>query len=111
MSERVYRPEDLANPSHYREGGKECIDAMPEHFRKWIKDEAPSIGIYFINNVSYAVKLMMLGFCVGNAFKYRWRRGRKDDPGKEDAKADWYERFARHVLAPTLNPDPRDQAG
>lgn len=59
------------HPSHYTQGGIECIDAIraaltPEEFR---------------------------GYCKGNIIKYAWREGRKG--GDEDlGKAAWYAREA-----------------
>lgn len=90
---------DAVNPTHYRAGGVECIDAMPAHFREWLAKRP-----HFIQSVN----LMMVGFCLGNAFKYRWRAGEKaGEPSARDlAKAEWYEAFAAHVLDPA-NPDPR----
>ena len=59
--------DDPINPSHYKQGGIECIDAIqaaltPEEFR---------------------------GYCKGNAIKYTWRERHKK--GVEDVKkAQWY---------------------
>ena len=58
---------NVDSPSHYTQGGIECIDAIeealtPEEFR---------------------------GYCKGNAIKYIWRERHKN--GDEDlAKARWY---------------------
>lgn len=55
------------HPSHYNQGGIECIDAMIAAYGK----EATGV------------------FCVLNAFKYLWRAEHKN--GKEDIeKAIWY---------------------
>jgi hypothetical protein len=59
---------DAVNPSHYKRGDIECIDAMrasltPEEFR---------------------------GYCKGNVMKYLWRHGEKDDTVQEANKASWY---------------------
>lgn len=56
------------HPAHYTSGGIECIDAIeaaltPEEFR---------------------------GFCKGNALKYVWRAGKKDDAHTDIRKAAWY---------------------
>lgn len=71
-SERPKRKEspvsDPVNPSHYKDGDIECIDALracltPEEFR---------------------------GYCKGSAIAYLWRDGKKDDPTQEAKKAKWY---------------------
>lgn len=62
------KKEDKVNhPSHYTQGGIECIDAM----------EA-ALG-----------KQVVMDFCLGNAFKYIFRCKNKN--GLEDVKkANWY---------------------
>lgn len=62
------REEDVVNhPKHYESGNYECINEM-------LKD----IG-----------KENVLGFCLGNAYKYLWRSAHKN--GLEDIKkAKWY---------------------
>lgn len=62
------KKEDKINhPSHYTQGGIECIDAM----------EA-ALG-----------KQVVMDFCLGNAFKYIFRCKNKN--GLEDVKkANWY---------------------
>ena len=55
-------------PSHYTQGGIECIDAI----------EAALTPQEF------------LGFCKGNALKYVWRAGLKGDINQDLAKAAWY---------------------
>ena len=58
---------NVHHPSHYNQGGIECLDAMISAFGK----EAVST------------------FCLLNAFKYLWRMNHKN--GEEDmAKALWY---------------------
>ena len=58
---------NVDHPSHYNQGGIECIDAMVAAYGK----EAVSV------------------FCLLNAFKYLWREEHKN--GKEDLeKAIWY---------------------
>ena len=66
--ELMWQPIDNVNhPSHYNQGGIECIDAMVAAFGK----EA-------VEN-----------FCLCNAFKYVWRN--RDKNGFEDIdKAIWY---------------------
>ena len=36
-------------------------------------------------------------FCEMNAFKYRMRLGKKDDPSLELTKIKWYETMAKHL--------------
>lgn len=63
----VHKPNNVSHPSHYNQGGIECIDAMVSAFGK----EA-------VEN-----------FCLINAFKYVWRN--RDKNGFEDIdKAIWY---------------------
>lgn len=59
---------DMVNhPSHYTQGGIECIDAM----------------------VSAYGKEAVANYCIINAFKYIWRSHKKN--GREDVKkAKWY---------------------
>jgi hypothetical protein len=67
-------PHDPVNhPSHYTQGGIECIDAL----------EA-SLG---------ADGVAM--FCRGNAMKYLWRAGAKGDLVEDLRKAAWY--IAREI--------------
>ena len=76
--ERIAREGDLVNhPSHYKKGGKECIDVMEEKYGT----------------------LAVINFCECNAFKYRWRAGSKaGNPAEQDeAKAQWYERKAEEL--------------
>jgi hypothetical protein len=61
-------PKDNINPSHYKQGGVECIDAL----------EAATVNLKGIEAV-----------CTANAIKYLWRW--KEKNGKEDLhKAQWY---------------------
>lgn len=55
--------EDVTNPEHYRDhpSGVECIE-ITQH----------------------------MNFCLGNAIKYIWRAGKKDDAVKDLEKAIWY---------------------
>lgn len=67
-SERLRKPSDPVNPSHYQRGEIECIDALrscltPEEFR---------------------------GYCKGSAIAYLWRLGQKDAPEQEAKKTGWY---------------------
>ena len=56
------------NPSHYTQGGIECIDAI----KASMSDE------------EYA------GFLKGNALKYLWRYQHKGKPVEDLKKAEWY---------------------
>lgn len=77
--------EMVNHPDHYKdENGKECIDYMIEKFGEEV----------------------VIGFCACNAFKYRFRAGKKDGNSKEQdlAKAEWYinkgkELLHNHVLS------------
>ena len=61
-------PKDNVNPSHYKQGNVECIDAL----------EAATMNLTGIEAV-----------CTANAIKYLWRW--KDKNGVEDLKkAQWY---------------------
>jgi hypothetical protein len=61
------KEERVNHPSHYNQGGIECIDAM--------------LSAYGKEDVK--------AFCKCNAFKYIWRTGQKN--GIEDIeKAIWY---------------------
>ena len=96
MTERIYRPGDTTNPLHYRrEGQQECIDAMREDFVRRFGERGED---------------MFVGFCLGNAFKYRWRAGHKEGTSAESdtAKAEWYEQMANHLRYPEMFPDPRE---
>ena len=67
---------DLVNhPAHYTVGGIECIDAI----QSALGDEA------------------FVAYCRGNAMKYLWRTGRKDDAVEDLEKAAWYCRRAAIV--------------
>lgn len=63
--------EQVNHPSHYKSGGKECIDVMCEEF-----------GIEKVK-----------AFCELNAFKYKFRAGHKEGNSFEQDmnKAAWYE--------------------
>ena len=72
LDEHVEKPQPINDPvdhpSHYNQGGIECIDAM-----------IAAYGIEAVKN-----------FCKCNAFKYQWRFGDKN--GEEDLKkAQWYQ--------------------
>lgn len=68
----ISKSENVNHPEHYQ-GKRECIDIM----RMLFGDEAVE------------------GFCRCNAYKYRFRAGRKDgNPTEQDLqKAEWYEEY------------------
>lgn len=70
--------EMVNHPDHYKQGGKECIEVMIEEFG----EDA------------------VIAFCKLNAFKYRWRAGKKDGNSLEQdlAKAKWYENYYEKLL-------------
>ena len=68
------QPDSVNHPSHYTQGGIECIDAL----------EAATVDLTGIEAV-----------CTANAIKYLWRWKRKG--GTEDLeKAAWY---IQHLIA------------
>lgn len=69
-------PDNVNHPSHYNQGGIECIDAMVSAFGK------EAVG----------------NFCICNAFKYVWRAKQKN--GVEDlGKAIWYLNKVKELTA------------
>lgn len=63
------RYSNVNHPSHYKKPGrKECIDEMLDKF-----------GVFFT-----------IDFCLGNAMKYKYRAGLKNDKLEDLQKADWY---------------------
>lgn len=58
----------IEHPSHYTSGQIECIDAIRE-----------ALGLEGF-----------VAYCRGNAIKYAWRAGRKDDEAQDLHKAAWY---------------------
>ena len=68
--------EQVDHPAHYQ-GKHECIDVMRAMFG------------------DVAVK----GFCRCNAFKYRFRAGKKDGNSatQDIAKAEWYEEYLMNM--------------
>lgn len=74
--------DNIDHPAHYQ-GEYECIDLMRE--------------IYGDDAVRH--------FCICNAYKYRFRAGRKDgETAQSDiAKAEWYEAYVmEHLMQNTL---------
>lgn len=69
--------EQVNHPDHYKTGGRECIDVMVEQF-------GPQAVICF---------------CKCNAFKYKWRAGKKPGNSYEQdmAKARWYKNKAKEL--------------
>ena len=70
--------EMVNHPIYYKKDGKECIDCMIDEFGK----------------------KAVIDFCMCNAYKYRWRAGKKDGNSKEQdlAKARWYLSKAEELL-------------
>lgn len=64
----TYNSSPVDHPSHYTQGGVECIDAL----------EA-ALGPEGFN-----------AFCRGNAIKYLWRAEHKGKPLEDLEKARWY---------------------
>ena len=68
--------QEVNHPSHYnKEGSKECIVEMRETLGDWIT----------------------AAFCIGNAFKYRYRAGLKGDADIDSQKADWYDAYKKDM--------------
>lgn len=69
--------EQVNHPAHYQTGGRECIDVMIDDF-----------GVQAV-----------ICFCKCNAFKYKWRAGKKPGNSYEQdmAKAHWYEDKAKEL--------------
>lgn len=66
--DKIPHVEMVHHPAHYNKGGIECIDALR----------------------ACLTKEEFIGFCKGNALKYLWRCGNKDEPVQELKKAEWY---------------------
>ena len=69
---------NISHPSHYKQGKrKECIEEMQDEF-----------GVRFV-----------IDFCIGNCYKYLYRRGNKDGNSYEQdtAKARWYYNYALNL--------------
>jgi hypothetical protein len=66
----VHSEPDPVNPPHYKDDGLECIEAM--------------LIVFSVDEV--------IAFCKVNAFKYLWRKGKKEGNSidQEMAKAKWY---------------------
>jgi hypothetical protein len=74
---------DMVNsPDHYNQGKVECIDAI----REALGEEG------------------FVAYCRGNALKYNWRAGHKNDGIEDLKKAVWYIRMA-------AGDDPRADEG
>lgn len=68
MEEKKDKKEMVNHPSHYCQGGIECIDGL--------------IGAFGEKEVAT--------FCKINAMKYIWRLGHKDEEAQEIGKIKWY---------------------
>ena len=75
----ISKKEQVNHPAHYQKNGKECIEVMEEQF-------GPK-AVYW--------------FCILNTFKYKWRAGYKDenDYKQDQAKAKWYDEYAKKIYA------------
>lgn len=63
------RYNNVNHPSHYKkQGRKECIEEITDKFGA----------------------LFTIDFCLGNAMKYKYRAGLKNDKLEDLQKADWY---------------------
>ena len=60
--------DNVNHPDHYKSGKYECIEVMKD----------------------ILTEEQMTGFCLGNALKYLWRAGKKDDFTEDIYKAIWY---------------------
>lgn len=67
----------ISHPSYYNNGRKECIVEMQENFGT----------------------LALISFCVLNAHKYYYRKGKKEgnSVGQDIQKAQWYINYARNL--------------
>lgn len=80
LAETFHPLHDPVNhPSHYCQGGIECIDAI----------EA-ALG-----------REGFIAFLRGQVIKYQWRLGHKDSPKQDNAKAIWYCNKLAEVLNQT----------
>lgn len=61
-------PDMVNHPPHYQTGGIECIDAI-----------RAALGLEGF-----------VAYCRGNAIKYSWRAGKKDETAQDLRKAAWY---------------------
>lgn len=78
MAARRVTPSSVVDrPSHYTQGGVECIDAI----------EAALGATGFI------------AFLRGQVIKYQWRLGLKDSAAQDAAKAHWYSTRLQTALA------------
>lgn len=68
MNKTTIEYDAVNHPSHYTQGGIECIDAMLSAF-----------GSEVVKN-----------FCLGNAFKYIFRCQNKNNQLEDIMKANWY---------------------
>lgn len=74
MSEQRFDP--VTRPIHYALGAVECIDAI----------HAALGDVAFVN------------YCRGNAIKYAWRAGQKDNMAQDLRKGAWYLSKAADVM-------------
>lgn len=67
----------IDHPSHYRGTKYECIEVMAD----------------------ILTPEQLKGFCIGNAFKYLWRAGKKGDMLEDIKKASWYLGYLAEAMA------------
>jgi hypothetical protein len=82
IGESKMADEAVNSPSHYNQTELECIDAI----RYALGDEG------------------FVAYCKGNALKYTWRAGHKNNSSEDLKKAAWYCRMAS-------GDDPRKDPG
>lgn len=71
------KPDAVNHPSHYTQGGIECIDAIE----------------------SALTPAEFAGYLRGNIIKYAWRMGRKDAAAQEAGKLVWYGERLKSTLS------------
>lgn len=76
--------DSVNHPLHYTSGSIECIDAI----RSALGDDG------------------FISFCRGNAIKYVWRAGLKEDAAEDLRKAKWYEQRAAEVIEESRTNEP-----
>ena len=82
------RHDPVNNPSHYADTPIECIDAMEAML------SAKQVDAF-------------TAYCLGNAFKYLWRAGNKQDMQTDLRKAVWYIERVLDGCATRVDEEPR----
>lgn len=75
------KPDMVNHPPHYNQGGVETIDGI-----------LAALGTE-----------AFVAYCRGNAMKYIWRAGHKDDIVQDLKKAVWYLNRAIQTIEPTTH--------